>query len=186
MENKLKIRKTKTVDEIDILNIISSSFSGDEEVNAIKGLVKNLLNDSTAQPSLSLLAFEGDKPAGYILFSKTSLEKNKDKISTAILCPLAVISESQNKGVGGELITTGLKTLEESGVNIVFVLGYPEYYTRYGFSPAGSQGMEAPFPIPEKNSDAWMLKTLGGYVIEGYADKVNCPDALNKSEYWVE
>ena len=184
MENKLKIRETKPADLKDILNVISSAFSGDEEVDAIKELVKNLLDDPTAQPSLSLLAFEDNKPVGYILFSKIYLKKNKDHISTSILCPLAVTTEEQNKGIGGELIKTGLEILNKSCVNIVFVLGHPEYYPRYGFSPAGCQGLEAPYPILEKNSDAWMLQTLGDYTIDDYSDKVSCSDALNKQELW--
>ena len=42
----------------------------------------------------------------------------------------------------------GLKQLAESGVDLVFVLGHPGYYPKFGFRPAGALGFEAPYPIP--------------------------------------
>ena len=38
---------------------------------------------------------------------------------------------------------------QKRDVELVFVLGHPEYYPRYGFTPAGEQGFEAPNSIPE-------------------------------------
>ena len=82
-----------------------------------------------------------------------------------MLAPLAVVPECQKQGVGGTLVKHGLELLSKSGVDLVFVLGYPEYYTRHGFAPAGVRGFDAPYPIPEKNSDAWMVFELRPGVI---------------------
>ena len=48
--------------------------------------------------------------------------------------------------------------MAESGVELVFVLGHPDYYPRHGFKPAGALGFEAPYPIPDKNVNAWMVQ----------------------------
>ena len=92
----------------------------------------------------------------------------------------------QKQGIGGRLIERGLQLLSRSGVDLVFVLGHPEYYPRYGFKPAGHLGFEAPYPIPDEHADAWMVQALRPGVIGSVSGKVICADALNKLEYWRE
>lgn len=103
-----------------------------------------------------------------------------------ILAPLAVIPDFQKLGIGGKLIETGLEILSKSGTDLVFVLGYPEYYTRFGFKPATCLGFEAPYPIPAKHADAWMVQSLSQDVIGSVSGKVVCANTLNKPEYWRE
>lgn len=182
-KNNIIIKKTKAKDLEDILKVVSSAFGSDKEAE----LVKNLLNDPTAKRVLSLLAYKDDKPVGHILFTSTSLIPNKDKVASSILAPLAVIPEAQNQGIGGELIKAGLKILSKSDTKIVFVLGHPTYYPKYGFTPAGCQGFEAPYPIPEEHAEAWMLQFLGDYKVDKDAsEKVTICEALDRPEYWRE
>jgi putative acetyltransferase len=105
---------------------------------------------------LSLLAISDDKAIGHILFTKARITNSNNSISAVILAPLAVIPDAQSRGVGGQLINKGLKLLSKLGVELVFVLGHPEYYPRHGFKTAGVLGFEAPYPIPEKHANAWM------------------------------
>jgi putative acetyltransferase len=72
------------------------------------------------------------------------------------------------------------------GVELVFVLGHPGYYPRHGFTPAGVLGFHAPYPIPEKNADAWMVQELHPGVIGRARGKILCADAINRPEYWRE
>ena len=96
--------------------IESLAFGYDKEA----GLVNDLLNDQTAEPRLSLLAFEEEKAVGHILFTSVGLAGKENCPSMSILAPLAILPEAQNRGVGGELIRHGLKMLAESGVELVF------------------------------------------------------------------
>ena len=80
----------------------------------------------------------------------------------------------------------GLTLLVESGCELVFVLGHPEYYPRFGFQPAGQLGFSAPYPILKENSGAWMVLELCGGTIGGVQGKVQCAAALDKPEYWLE
>ncbi len=91
-----------------------------------------------------------------------------------------------NQGVGGQLIKEGLKLLSESGVELVFVLGHPEYYPRHGFKPAGALGFEAPYPIPDEHANAWMVQELRPGVIGSVSGKIICADVLNHPEHWRE
>ena len=80
--------------------------------------------------------------------------------TAALLAPLAVMPGRQRQGIGGQLIEAGMRELVARGVALVFVLGYPDYYTRHGFSPAGRQGFEAPYPLTASQADAWMVREL--------------------------
>ncbi|MFC1490168.1 GNAT family N-acetyltransferase [Candidatus Latescibacterota bacterium] len=177
----MQIRKATKSDFEDVYSIECEAFGKDKEAE----LVKDLLNDPSAEPLLSLLAFENDKAVGHILFTRARLEPEAS-LSMSLLAPLAIIPEMQGKGVGGKLIRHGLKVLAESGVDIVFVLGHPGYYPRHGFIPVGERGFSAPYPIPQKYWDAWMFQELNPEKTEKYSGKVIVADKLNKPEHWRE
>ena len=175
------IREALNSDLDQVLFVERAAFGSDEEAN----LVRELIGDASAEPFVSLLAFQDGRAVGHILFTKAHLEP-KTPLSLSILAPLAVVPDAQKKGIGGKLIKHGLQVLSESGVDLVFVLGYPDYYPRYGFEPAGSLGFDATYPLPEKNADAWMVLALRPDVIGKFRGKVICADKLNNPEYWCE
>ena len=175
------IREAKDTDLKDILFVEREAFNENDEAD----LVKDILNDPSAEPILSLVAYVGDQAVGHVLFSKAYISSNPD-LNVSILAPLAVLPDFQRRGVGGKLIKKGLPILSRAGVYIAFVLGHPWYYPRHGFTPAGILGFEAPFPIPEKDADAWMVQELRSGIIGTVSGKVVCCDALNKPECWRE
>ena len=176
------IREALDSDLNDVLSVERLAFGHDNEAE----LVRDLLNDSSAKPILSLLAFKDDRPVGHILFTKAHLTNSQNTTTVAILAPLAIVPNAQKQGIGGKLIARGLQLLAKSGVDLVFVLGYPEYYPRHGFKPAGCLGFEAPYPLPHEHADAWMVQALRPDAIDSVSGKVICADALNKPEYWRE
>ncbi len=182
MENVVEIRESTDSDLDDVLSVEKTAFGRDSEAE----LVKALLNDESAKPILSLLAFEKDRAVGHILFTAARLIGARNDATIAILAPLAVVPNAQKQGIGGQLIKTGLRKLSESGVDLVFVLGYPEYYPRHGFSPAGDLGFEAPRPIPDEHADAWMVLALRPNVIGCVSGKVICSNELSRPEHWRE
>ena len=175
------IREAVESDLDDVLSVERGAFGSDEEAN----LVKALLGDPSARPFVSVLAFQEHRAVGHILFTKAELDPEAP-LSLSILAPLAVLPDSQKQGIGGKLIDYGLEVLSKCGTDLVFVLGYPEYYQHWGFRPAGSLGLHAPYPIPETNVDAWRVKALHSKAFGTFAGKVICADALNKPEYWRE
>ncbi|BBO68422.1 N-acetyltransferase [Desulfosarcina alkanivorans] len=169
-------------DSGDVLRIQTEAFGHDKEAN----LVNRLLNDDTARPLLSLLAVDRKEAVGHILFTRVRITGNEDAVSAMILAPLAVLPKAQGTGVGGKLIEEGLYRLAESKVDLVFVLGHPGYYPRFGFQPAGIRGFEAPYPIPEKDAAAWMVQELRPGVIGNVYGKIICADPLDEPEHWRE
>lgn len=165
-----------------VLSVEADAFGYEKEAN----LVRDLLGDPTARPYLSLLAFEGDKAVGHILFTRARLDGDGDSRPVMLLAPLAVVPDHQGKGIGGALIKHGLQMLSEAGVELVFVLGHPGYYPRYGFQPAGRLGLDAPYPIPEEHAGAWMVQELKPGVLGLAKGTVGIAEALDKPEHWRE
>ena len=174
------IREALDSDLNDVLSVESLAFGRDDEAE----LVRALLGDPSAQPILSLLAFRDNRAVGHILFTAAHLTNNQNKI--ALLAPLAVVPDAQKQGIGGKLIEKGLQLLSQSGVDLVFVLGHPEYYPRYGFKPAGRLGFEAPYAIADEHADAWMVQALRPGIIGSVDGQIICANVLNKPEYWQE
>ena len=181
---KIQIRETNRSDFNDIMVVEERAFGYAKEAQ----LTADLLSDKTAEPTLSLLAFDGKKAIGHILFTRVYIgEPEAAQPLFHILAPLAVIPEYQKQGVGGLLIKEGLRILKEWGTEIVFVLGHTDYYPKYGFIPdAKALGFTAPYPIPSEYANAWMVQSLNpkGFVIN--KGNVICSNELNKPEHWRE
>ena len=178
----MEIRETTATDLTELMIIQREAFG--EEDEAI--LVRNLLNDSSAHPTVSLIAVQDEKAVGHILFTAAQLEGSPDNLVVSLLGPLAVLPPWQKQGVGGMLIRKGLMLLEQAGTDLVFVLGHPDYYPRHGFQPAGRQGLDAPYPIAEKDAAAWMVQALRPGLLGSVCGEVNCADMFKRPEYWRE
>lgn len=177
----MNIRETGKDDLDRIMEIHRRAFGQEEEAR----LTADLLVDETARPRLSLLA-ESDvgAPLGHILFSRAGLAGEESPAPLFLLCPLGVVPEVQGQGVGGELIRCGLELLADGGAGLVFVLGHPAYYRRFGFTPAGRQGLDAPYPIPPQHADAWMVQALSPGLVGRLKGRVSCADCLMQPPYW--
>lgn len=94
---------------------------------------------------LEWVALHRNRVIGYIAFSVAY----KNKIPCGLhLAPIAVHPDHQNEGVGSELILFALRqpAIQDE---TVFVLGPPDYYQRFGFSPC--QTPTCPFTKNNKN-----------------------------------
>ncbi|QBQ53116.1 GNAT family N-acetyltransferase [Nitrosococcus wardiae] len=181
----LQVRKALESDRQSISIVVIAAF-GTAQENEITDLIIDLLADPSAQPLLSLVATVNDHVVGHILFTNVRIKHSQRLVPSAILAPLSVHPEYQNQGIGGRLIKEGLKQLKAAGIELVFVLGHPGYYLKYGFSAAGIKGFDAPYPIPPENSDAWMVQELHPGVIGHVKGQVICADVLNNPKHWRE
>jgi len=181
----MNIRQTEPSDEAAVRAIHSAAF-GPKEGPAIADLAVALLGDPTAAPLLSLLAFDDQTPIGHVLFTRVVIADDDPSPLAHILAPLAVLPNRHGRGVGGDLVRQGLAQLAESASELVFVLGWPEYYPRFGFQPAGRLGLVAPYPIAPENAPAWMVLELQPDRIGAIRGTVHCADELNHEKFWVE
>lgn len=178
----MRITEASPTDLSHALSVERAAFGQDDEAE----LVRALLEDPSAQPLLSLLAWVEGRPVGHILFTAARIGDGSAPVRAAILAPLAVVPEAQRRGVGGGLISHGLGLLGEAGLGLVLVAGHPEYYPRHGFEPALPHGLLPPFPIPPEHADAWMVRALREGLLGEVRGRVVCADAMNRPEYWRE
>jgi putative acetyltransferase len=114
--------------------------------------------------TISLVAVQDGKPVGHIAFSPVIVESEDSEFGGISLGPIAVLPTYQHRGIGSELIQAGLEECRRLGHELVFVLGYPEYYPRFGFVPAKPQGIDCEFKVPD---EAWMIMELREGTLDG-------------------
>ncbi len=175
----MDIRKTTEEDRKIIFQVEDLAFDDPE----VPVLADELLEDPTAYPLTSLLAFDGEQAVGHILFTKGWLE-DFEELSVSILAPLAVIPSHQKQGIGGQLIRAGLELLKQQEVDLVFVLGHIDYYPRHGFAPALPQGFIPPYPTKQGLEDAWMVQAISDIRLADYAGQVHVSKVMDKPENW--
>lgn len=102
----------------------------DREVEA--RLVDDLRSEGYAK--LSLVAEEGGRIVGHIMFSEAVIQTGRGEVAALALGPVAVTPECQGRGIGSALVREGLDQCTKTPYLSVFLLGIPGYYPRFGFS----------------------------------------------------
>jgi putative acetyltransferase len=97
---------------------------------------------------VSLVAEREREVIGHVLFSRMHVTGDGNAWRALGLGPVAVMPGHQHRGLGSELILGGLSIARLTGDEIVFVLGDPAYYSRFGFSAEAA----APFASPYAGS----------------------------------
>jgi putative acetyltransferase len=90
---------------------------------------------------LSLVAVDGWEVVGHVAFSPVTV--NGEAASGMGLAPVAVHPDRQKQGLGTRLTMEGLAECRSAGVGFVVVLGWPAYYSRFGFRPASGFGLSS-------------------------------------------
>lgn len=126
-----------------IRDILLAAFPTDLEAR----IVDALRTDPEAWiDGLSIISETPDgTPAGYALITRCHI----DDAPALALGPCAVLPSAQRTGAGAAAIRAGLEAARAMGENLVLVLGHPEYYPRFGFTPASGFGIKAPFEVPD-------------------------------------
>ena len=113
---------------------------------------------------------------GHVLFSALPIVTERETVDSLALAPVAVLPEFQNRGVGSQLIRTGLDLCRRQGHRIVIVLGHPTYYPRFGFSAALAKPLESPYA-----GDSFMALELVDGALQGIQGRVEYPPPFGGS-----
>ncbi len=139
-----------------------SAFETPTEANLVDALREH------ARPVASLVAEDDGTVVGHIMFSPVSLSGHPG-LKVMGLAPMAVAPEHQRKGIGSALVRAGLEQCKQLGFVAVVVLGHPEYYPRFGFSPASRFGIDCEYDVPE---EAFMAMELQREALSEKAGRV--------------
>jgi len=141
---EVKIRQGSKTDFNAVFEVNQLAFGQD---NGAK-LVNLLRNSSAFIPELSLVATQGKKIIGHILFTKIQIVNSVSKTESLALAPMAVNPEFQNKGIGRQLVQHRIRKARELQYQSIIVLGHTNYYPRFGFLPADKWNIKAPYDVP--------------------------------------
>ncbi|HBW29442.1 MULTISPECIES: GNAT family N-acetyltransferase [Nostocaceae] len=167
----MNIRCETDADYLAISEVNNLSFGQENETQ----LIDEIRISEFYIPELSLIYEINHIVVWHILFSYIELV-GEENLQVLGLAPMAVHPEFQRKGIGSALVKTGLEKADARGESLVIVLGYPQFYSRFGFIPSVNCKIESPFPVPD---DVFMVKTLQSYQ-EKYQGKVIYPPAFSK------
>jgi putative acetyltransferase len=96
---------------------------------------------------LSIVTGDGDGTVvGHALLTRCHV----DGAPALALAPCAVLPRVQRRGAGSAAIRAGLEAARAMGEKLVLVLGHPEYYPRFGFTPASTFGIRPSFEAPDE------------------------------------
>ena len=149
------IRRENKSDYEKIYDVVKDAFKSAEHADGNEQeLVCDLRSGDSYIPELSLVAEIEGIIVGYIIFTKARV----GEVPVVALAPLSVIPEYQRKGIGTALVKEGHRIAADLGFAYSVVLGSENYYPKFGYVPADTVGIQAPFDVPSENFMAYKLR----------------------------
>jgi putative acetyltransferase len=87
-------------------------------------------------------------PMGIVALSRMHVAIGGDAAPSVALAPLAVMPEHRNSGVADALVRAAIDEMRQAGALLMFALGEPGFYERFGFSAASAEGFDSPYAGP--------------------------------------
>ncbi len=129
-----------------------------------------------ADPQVSLVALCEGRIIGHVLLGPVAIRGAEGETAAFALAPLAVDPDFQGRGAGSALVRAGIEAAGDLGERVIFVLGEPAFYARFGFGPAARHGLRFPSPVPE---EAFMVLELEAGALGGRRGEVIYPAAFS-------
>jgi predicted N-acetyltransferase YhbS len=147
-------------------------------------VLHNLRNSPAFVTELDLIAVEGDKIVGNIVYSRAKVIDEQGRESV-ILCmgPFAVLPDYQKKGIGSELLKRSVERARELGYKAVIIFGEPDYYHKFGFKNAAEYGIKT---AEGENLEPFMALELQENGLKGISGRFYYDAAYNPSNEELE
>jgi putative acetyltransferase len=104
--------------------------------------------DRDGDAAVSLAAEQNGGVVGHALLSRMRVTGEGRAWRAVGLGPVGVLPGFQGGGIGADLIEAALAIARATGEELVFVLGEPDYYRRFGFSAETAAPFASPYAGP--------------------------------------
>ncbi len=139
----ITIRAEQRKDIAGVRSLISDAFGQSDEAQLVDDLRQN------EDIAYSLVAEIADTINGeHLLVGHIVLSNLQAPYRALALAPVSVLSSFQRQGIGSALILAALDCARADGFEIVFVLGNPQYYSKFGFSLGDAEPYECDYSGP--------------------------------------
>lgn len=138
----IAVRPARPEDRAAVRRILESAFPSAAEAD----LVEQLERDGDL--AIALVAEDGGALAGYAAFSRMSVSVDGEDLRALGLGPVAIAPDRQQAGIGSALVEAGLGAAAAAGEQLVFVLGEPGFYGRFGFDAEAALPYASPYAGP--------------------------------------
>jgi putative acetyltransferase len=136
------MRRAEPGDAASIRVVQTSAFPAAGEADLVEALERE------GDAVISLVAERDGDVIGHILLSRMAVSGDGRTYRALGLGPMAVLPGAQRQGIGSALVGTALKQALATGEELVFVLGDPAYYGRFGFTPKCAASFASPYAGP--------------------------------------
>lgn len=157
------IRPENSID-ISVIRAVNAAAFGQED----EGMIVDKLRDADALRVSLVVVVDGDV-VGHIAFSPVRLVGEGGETAALGLGPMAVHPDFQKQGLGGELIAAGVEACKALDEALIFVLGHPDYYPRFGFRPTYPFNIAWEIDCPK---EAFMVLELKPGALSGLSGKI--------------
>lgn len=174
----LLIRTIRQSDYSDVSDLIRTSFA--KTPNGYRDeseLVEKIREDKTYKKRLEVVAENNNQIVGHGLLSEIKVVNGKQTHVGLCLAPLSVLPSFQKSGVGTAIINELDNRAIRLGYHFISVLGWPDYYSRFGYKKASNYHIQPAFPVPD---DVFMIKPLVNGGLDGVSGTVKYLPAFNK------
>jgi putative acetyltransferase len=169
----IEVRREQTGDEAAIRDLLAAAFGQPDESRIVDAIRR------AGHPAISLVAVDGSRIVGHILFTPVAIDSPGTPIPAFGLAPMAVLPERQRQGIGSQLVVAGLRECADAGCEVVVVVGHPQFYPRFGFRRGSLYGLRSEFDVPD---DVFMVAELTRAPLAGRAGLVRYLPEFSGSE----
>ena len=168
----MDVRPERDADRAAIRAVNEAAFESRAEADIVDAL------RAKGVELVSLVAARDGEVLGHIVFSPVALV-GQDGLKLMGLGPMAVLPLEQRKGIGSTLVREGLRRCQHFAVQAVVVVGHPQFYPRFGFTPARQRGIRCEYDVPD---DVFMLAELEPGVLRGVSGLIRYDEAFGSEQ----
>lgn len=151
---RISIRNELAQDIKDIHALEAEAFGRRVEAD----LVNRLRADGALW--LSQVALIDGRIVGHAAYSLAEISNNSKRWTFPALGPIAVAPARQRQGIGSALVRAGIEVVADAGFGLMFLVGHPGYYPRFGFQPAAPLGFSSDWVKPGGSHEHFMALVL--------------------------
>ncbi len=150
----ITLRPLSLIDPLAVEALLDAAFGADRHGRT----AYRMRTGTQAIDALSFAALEGEMLMGTIQCWPVLLGEDR----LVLVGPVAVLPETQGKGIGKLLMTQTLRVADAGWADALMMIGDPDYYGRFfGFTAEATGGWDVPGPV-ERHRLLARIRRLGG------------------------